>query len=71
MCLHVCGLKPAGITPARPALLLTFLPPSSTLHCPLPGHQQLLVLYSFPAICWAYGAGPLFSSFVSLVFWTG
>ncbi|KAI3429895.1 hypothetical protein D9Q98_010206 [Chlorella vulgaris] len=32
---------------------------------------QLLVLYSFPAICWAYGAGPLFSSFVSLVFWTG
>ncbi|EFN60184.1 hypothetical protein CHLNCDRAFT_133698 [Chlorella variabilis] len=32
---------------------------------------QLLVLYSFPAICWAYGAGALFSSFVSLVFWTG
>lgn len=32
---------------------------------------QRLVLYSFPAICWAYGAGALFSSFVSIVFWTG
>ncbi|PRW60537.1 hypothetical protein C2E21_1293 [Chlorella sorokiniana] len=32
---------------------------------------QRLVLYSFPAICWAYGAGALFSSFVSVVFWTG
>lgn len=32
---------------------------------------QRMVLYSFPAICWAYGAGALFSSFVSVVFWTG
>ncbi|KAA6427331.1 MAG: hypothetical protein FRX49_01996 [Trebouxia sp. A1-2] len=27
------------------------------------------ILYSFPAICWLYGAGLLFSSFASLVFW--
>ncbi|DBA86614.1 TPA: hypothetical protein ACH3X1_005082 [Trebouxia sp. C0004] len=27
------------------------------------------ILYSFPAICWLYGAGFLFSSFASLVFW--
>lgn len=26
-------------------------------------------LYLFPAICWAYGAGVLFSMFVSVVFW--
>ncbi|KAL4437436.1 hypothetical protein ABPG75_004575 [Micractinium tetrahymenae] len=32
---------------------------------------QRMVLYSFPAICWAYGAGALFSCFVSVVFWTG
>eukprot|EP00892_Ulva_mutabilis_P011458 jgi/Ulvmu1/8685/UM047_0025.1 len=23
----------------------------------------------FPAVCWVYGAGPIFSTFVSLVFW--
>lgn len=27
------------------------------------------ILYSFPAICWLYGAGLMFSSFASLVFW--
>ena len=27
------------------------------------------ILYSFPAVCWAYGAGFMFSSFASLVFW--
>lgn len=27
------------------------------------------ILYSFPAICWLYGAGIIFSSFASLVFW--
>ncbi len=27
------------------------------------------ILYSFPAICWLYGAGLLFSSFASLVCW--
>ena len=37
----------------------------------IPAVPQRLVLYSFPAICWAYGAGALFSSFVSVVFWTG
>ncbi|CAK0750091.1 hypothetical protein CVIRNUC_001963 [Coccomyxa viridis] len=30
---------------------------------------QRVILYSFPAICWLYGAGILFSSFVSIVFW--
>ena len=28
-----------------------------------------VILYSFPAICWLYGAGILFSTFVSIVFW--
>jgi len=28
-----------------------------------------VVLYTFPAICWIYGAGIIFSSFVSLIFW--
>ena len=27
------------------------------------------ILYSFPAICWLYGAGIIFSSFASVVFW--
>ena len=27
------------------------------------------ILYSFPAVCWLYGAGFMFSSFASLVFW--
>ena len=30
---------------------------------------QYVVLYTFPAICWIYGAGIIFSSFVSLIFW--
>lgn len=30
-----------------------------------------LVLYSFPCICWCYGAGFVFSTLVSLVFWGG
>lgn len=28
-----------------------------------------VILYAFPAICWLYGAGVVFSSFVSVVFW--
>ncbi len=28
-----------------------------------------VILYSFPAVCWLYGAGFIFSSFVSVVFW--
>lgn len=27
------------------------------------------ILYTFPAVCWVYGAGAIFSSFVSLIFW--
>lgn len=27
------------------------------------------ILYTFPAVCWRYGAGTVFSAFVSLVFW--
>ncbi|WIA09118.1 hypothetical protein OEZ85_008530 [Tetradesmus obliquus] len=30
-----------------------------------------LILYSFPAVCWVYGAGFTFSTFVSVVFWGG
>eukprot|EP00878_Enallax_costatus_P010980 GHUV01011468.1.p1 GENE.GHUV01011468.1~~GHUV01011468.1.p1 ORF type:complete len:683 (+),score=193.36 GHUV01011468.1:1250-3298(+) len=30
-----------------------------------------LIVYSFPAVCWAYGAGFIFSTFVSVVFWGG
>eukprot|EP00884_Botryococcus_braunii_P017767 jgi/Botrbrau1/4674/Bobra.33_2s0038.2 len=30
---------------------------------------QRVILYSFPAICWTYGAGTIFSLFVSVVFW--
>lgn len=29
------------------------------------------ILLSFPAVCWAYGAGMVFSSFASVIFWTG
>eukprot|EP00208_Stichococcus_sp_RCC1054_P004120 CAMPEP_0206134734 /NCGR_PEP_ID=MMETSP1473-20131121/179_1 /ASSEMBLY_ACC=CAM_ASM_001109 /TAXON_ID=1461547 /ORGANISM="Stichococcus sp, Strain RCC1054" /LENGTH=952 /DNA_ID=CAMNT_0053526355 /DNA_START=491 /DNA_END=3349 /DNA_ORIENTATION=+ len=32
---------------------------------------QKAILYTFPAICWAYNAGFLFSTFVTGVFWTG
>ena len=28
-----------------------------------------VILYSFPAVCWVYGAGWVFSAFVSVVFW--
>ena len=28
-----------------------------------------VILYSFPAVCWVYGAGFIFSTFVSVVFW--
>ena len=31
---------------------------------------QHCILMSFPAVCWAYGAGFLFSMFASAVFWT-
>ena len=54
-------------------------PPSHT--CPPHPHThttatarvslQRAILTAFPAVCWAYGAGFLFSSFVSVVFWTG
>lgn len=30
-----------------------------------------VILYTFPAICWVYGAGFVFSAFVTLVFWGG
>ncbi|KAK9806487.1 hypothetical protein WJX73_002224 [Symbiochloris irregularis] len=30
---------------------------------------QRVILYSFPAVCWLYGAGFLFSLFASFVFW--
>lgn len=30
---------------------------------------QKVILYSFPAVCWLYGAGFFFSMFVSVVFW--
>lgn len=32
---------------------------------------QKVILYSFPAVCWVYGAGFIFSTFVSVVFWGG
>lgn len=32
---------------------------------------QKTILYCFPAICWVYNAGFIFSSFVSFVFWGG
>jgi hypothetical protein len=32
---------------------------------------QRAILYAFPAVCWSYGAGFVFSSFVSVIFWTG
>ena len=31
---------------------------------------QHCILLSFPAVCWVYGAGFLFSTFASVVFWT-
>ncbi|GBF89171.1 hypothetical protein Rsub_01888 [Raphidocelis subcapitata] len=30
---------------------------------------QAAILYSFPAVCWYFGAGLLFSSFVTFIFW--
>ena len=36
--------------------------------CPL---VMQVILYSFPAVCWVYGAGFIFSTFVSVVFWGG
>jgi hypothetical protein len=30
---------------------------------------QKVILYSFPAVCWGYGAGFIFSTFVTVVFW--
>lgn len=33
------------------------------------GTRPQVILYSFPAVCWIYGAGVIFSLFVSLVFW--
>ena len=35
----------------------------------LPILRAQVVLYSFPAVCWVYGAGWVFSTFVSVVFW--
>jgi hypothetical protein len=40
-----------------------------SMHHPVPAAQ--VILYTFPAICWAYGAGFVFSAFVSVVFWGG
>ena len=28
-----------------------------------------VILLSFPAVCWIYGAGFIFSAFVSVIFW--
>lgn len=36
----------------------------STIRC-----QPQVILNTFPAVCWLYGAGAIFSTFVSLVFW--
>jgi hypothetical protein len=32
---------------------------------------QRAILLSFPAVCWVYGAGLVFSSFASVIFWAG
>lgn len=32
---------------------------------------QQTILMTFPAVCWGYGAGFVFSSFASVVFWAG
>lgn len=32
---------------------------------------QQAILLSFPAVCWGYGAGAVFSTFASIVFWAG
>lgn len=32
---------------------------------------QKAILLSFPGVCWTYGAGVLFSSFASVIFWGG
>lgn len=32
---------------------------------------QRAILLSFPGVCWIYGAGFLFSSFASVIFWAG
>jgi Zinc finger, C3HC4 type (RING finger) len=32
---------------------------------------QRAILLSFPAVCWIYGAGMVFSSFASVIFWAG
>jgi hypothetical protein len=32
---------------------------------------QRAILLSFPAVCWVYGAGIVFSSFASVIFWAG
>lgn len=38
---------------------------STSSHCVI----VQFILYTFPAVCWRYGAGTVFSAFVSLVFW--
>lgn len=35
----------------------------------LSSFYQKTILYCFPAICWIYGAGWMFSGFASLIFW--
>jgi hypothetical protein len=32
---------------------------------------QRAILLSFPAVCWVYGAGLVFSTFASVIFWAG
>jgi hypothetical protein len=32
---------------------------------------QRAILLSFPAVCWCYGAGAVFSTFASVIFWAG
>ena len=74
---HTCCIPSAAMRqPRSPARHVRRCGNSARLHGPLPiplrpSSLQRLVIYSFPAICWAYGAGALFSGFVSLVFWAG
>ena len=58
------SLYPPPSPPPRPRSPQPWLEPLLMWACMLQA-----ILYSFPAICWVYGAGLMFSSFASLVFW--
>ena len=55
------------VPPPPPSLRLPTSP--SSLDPLLTWGMLQAILYSFPAVCWLYGAGLMFSSFASLVFW--